>query len=206
MSDDKKQWRALMKAWRVGVASQLEHARRYTADHPKRFEGWVALADAMWSMARYREARAALERADRLVSPKVRYRVCAQWGHFYKQKGDLKSATRWYRKAIAAKPSTGRHVFLGAVLARQGSYAEAKAQYRAAIRLASDEDPIDEAHYNLALVLRAEEKYGEAARQLQHALSIDPDYKLAKEILKDVRLAMAFVTRNKSRRARRRVR
>jgi tetratricopeptide (TPR) repeat protein len=120
-----------------------ESARARAAIHSRssqHFEGWIALADALWSLARDREARAALKRADRLVAPKVRYRVWAQWGHFYKEKGDLNSAARWYRKAVAAKPSMGRHVFLAAVLARQGSFAAAKVQYRAAIRRASDGD------------------------------------------------------------------
>jgi tetratricopeptide (TPR) repeat protein len=56
-------------------------------------------------------------------------------------------------------------------------------QHRATIRRASHDDPVDEAHFNLALVLRAEGKYAEAEKQLQRALSIDPKYALAREVL-----------------------
>jgi hypothetical protein len=38
-----------MRSWDIGSASQLETARRYTAEHPRESPGWIALADAMWS-------------------------------------------------------------------------------------------------------------------------------------------------------------
>lgn len=193
MSDLKSRWRRLLRAWSVGPASLIEHARQFTARYPDRFEGWIVLADAFWNFASYREAQSALRTAERLIPAKLKYQMCEQWGLLYKEKNDLRRAENWFRKGLKAKPSTRRHIFLGSVLAKQGRLAEAKAQYRAAIRRATDGEPVDEAHFNLALILRAEGKYKQAVQHLKKALSIDSNYNLAREALRDVQRATSFV-------------
>jgi tetratricopeptide (TPR) repeat protein len=90
-------------------------------------------------------------------------------------------------------PSTGTHIFLGATLAKQGRFAEAKRHHQRAITLATDRDGRpDEAHYNLGLILRAQRRYDEAAGHLTKALELDPQYKIAREALDDVRRAKRF--------------
>ena len=187
-------WKRLLRAWHKGPACQLEMARQYTSAFPARAHGWIVLADGLAGVARYSEAQDALRRASRLIEPDRRWFIAVQWGHLYREKHDQKSAERWYRKAVAARPSTSTHIFLGATLAKQGRFAEAKRHHRQAIKLAkhAQSDAPDEAHYNLGLILRAERRYKEAAGHLMKALALDPKYKIAKEALQDVQKAVRF--------------
>jgi Tfp pilus assembly protein PilF len=154
----------------------------------------LVLADGLSGVARYREAQAALRRAGRFIPDSRRWLLAVQWGHLYREKRAERRAEAWYRKALALRASTGTHIFLGASLARQGRFGEAKRHHRRAIALARDPkaDAPDQAYYNLGLILRAEEKYGEAATLLKQALRLDPNYKLAREALKDVEEASRF--------------
>jgi tetratricopeptide (TPR) repeat protein len=182
----KKDWARLLREWEIGPACQVTHARQYTVDYPDQFCGWLALADGLASLARYSEATAALRRGGRLMPSKFKHRLFQQWGLLHRERNDLRSAEKWFRRGVRAKPTTSGHVFLGAVLARQGRFTEAKAQYRLAIRRATPDDLADEAHYNLALVLRAEGNYKQAVPHLRKALAIDPRYRIAREALRDV--------------------
>src|SRR4051794_396947 len=147
----KKAWARLLREWEVGPACQVTHARQYTVDYPDQFCGWLALADGLVSLARYSEAMTALRRGGRLMPSKFKHRLCQQWGLLYRERNDLRSAEKWFRMSVRAKPTTSGHIFLGAVMARQGRFTEAKTQYRLAIRRATPDDLADEAHYNLAL-------------------------------------------------------
>jgi tetratricopeptide (TPR) repeat protein len=185
---ERELWRKLMQAWNAGQgASHFEVAAKYTRKYPDNFCGWLALADILVHLARYKEAHAALSLADRLASAKVRGRICAQWGHFYNESCDLRRAEKWYRRAVEHKADTPRLVFLGAVLAKQGRFAEAKRCHRRAAALATC--PPDEAYFNLGLILRAERRYSEALRCFDRAIKIDPKYTLAREARKDVQKA-----------------
>ena len=183
-----------MRAWGKGPACQVEMANQYTSAFPDLADGWFVLADGLAGVARYREAQDALRRASRLIGTDQRWFMAVQWGHLYREKHDLKSAERWYRKAVAARPSTSTHIFLGATLAKQGRFADAKRHHLRAIRLATDSrrDAPDEAHYNLALILRSHRRYREAAGHLIKALELAPRYRVAREALQDVRSAMRF--------------
>ena len=48
---------------------------------------------------------------------------------------------------------------------------------------------VDEAHFNLALILRSFERYDEALKHLDQALKIDPSYSKAQEVVRDIRRA-----------------
>jgi Tfp pilus assembly protein PilF len=102
-----------------------------------------------------------------------------------------KRAEQWYRKAVALKSNTTTHIYLGACLARQGRFVEAKRHHRQAIRLATDPkyDAADEAYFNLGLILRAERKYTEASAMFRKAIRLDRKYQIAREALRDVELA-----------------
>ena len=191
-----REWNRLLKSWDYGSASQLEHARRYTVSFPEDYAGWIAFADALWSLARYMEAKAALRTAERVVPPKCRYRVWEQRGHMYREMNDLRGAEKWYRKALRAHRSTRGHILLGATLARQGRREQAERQHRAAIEAGTPGEPIDEAYVNLALMRRACEDYSGAAKHLQEALKIDSSNKDAREVLRDVRRAMRLVNKS----------
>jgi tetratricopeptide (TPR) repeat protein len=174
-----------MRAWNADKpACQVEVAQLYTRIFPKEYAGWLALADALGHLARYDEAQTALCRAQQVAPSDRRTDIYIQSGHLHKNKCDLKNAERWYRRAVKHKETAGRLIFLGAVLAKQGRFAEAKRCYRRAIRVATE--PPDEAYFNLGLIFRAERKYEDALKNFNQALKIDPAYKLAKEACEDV--------------------
>lgn len=151
-----------------------------------------AKADALWSLSRYSEAKVALKMAERLVPSRLRYRVWEQRGHLYREMNDRRRAEEWYRRALEANPSTRGYILLGATVAVQGRLKEAERLHRAAIRVATPGEHVDEAHLNLALVLRAQAEYVEAAQHLRKALTIDPTYEDAIEVLADVRRAQSL--------------
>ena len=67
---------------------------------------------------------------------------------------------------------------------------DAEESHRAAI--ACDQDLTDEAYLNLGFVLRAQERFAEAADCFREAISIDPDYRLARRALRDVECCLRF--------------
>ena len=75
-------------------------------------------------------------------------------------------------------------IFLGGVLATQGRLHDAEEVHRLAI--ASVEGCIDEAYLNLGLVLRAQERFPEAADCFREAIRLDPEYRAARRALRDV--------------------
>jgi len=178
-----------MRAWNDGHgASHFEVAAQYTAKYPDNVWGWVALADILVHLGHYKAARRALSRADKLAPGDLRGHICVQWGHLFNESGDLRTAEKWYRRAVQYEANTSRLVFLGGVLAQQGRFAEAKRCHRRAARLATNLP--DEAYYNLGLILRAERRYSEALIYFKKAIKIDPKYTFAKEGVKDVRQAI----------------
>jgi tetratricopeptide (TPR) repeat protein len=75
-------------------------------------------------------------------------------------------------------------VYFGAVLARSGRLRDAEGVHRRATGCRAG--CIDEAFLNLGLVLRAQERFEEAAGCLREALRRGPQYRAAREALRDV--------------------
>jgi tetratricopeptide (TPR) repeat protein len=184
-------WQQLLKEWRRGPASGREAALGYTYQHPKKFGGWLVLADTLAGMARYAEARQALRTAARSVPPSAKSGLFEAWGQFYRDKNDLKRAEAWYRKALKACKDTRHYILLGGVLAKQGRLAEAMKAHRDAIKCATPGQPVDEALLNLGLIHRSQRQYGRAIACFKRALAVDPRYKAAREALRDVQNAVA---------------
>ena len=69
----------------------------------------------------------------------------------------------------------------------------AEQRLREALECDGDEtkDEKDEAYLNLGVVLLAQERYEEAAQCYQRAIEIDPEYRLAKWLLRDVKKILA---------------
>ena len=107
-------------------------------------------------------------------------------GVAYDKKGDLDRAIADYDHAIRLNPNhAAAYIYLGGLLARQGRLRQAEKIHRKATETC-DDGCIDEAFLNLALVLRSQERFDEAAASLREAIQIDPEYRAAKKVLRDV--------------------
>jgi tetratricopeptide (TPR) repeat protein len=181
-----KQWRAIMRFDHQDmVCCTLTLAKRYLAEFPDHGFAWVWLAISLSRVARYPEALSALRRAARLCPPKKLHLVQNQFGHLYQQKGCFRRAEAWFRRAITSRPSdAGAYIYLGALLALEGRLPEAEAVHSQATRC--KDGCLDEAFFNLGLVLRAQERYAEARTCFRKALELDPKYKPARKELSDV--------------------
>jgi len=166
-------------------ALTILRARRLLAYHPNHGPTWLVLGIALVELARYEEAEAALRKAVKLCPPDRASIPLGHMGHLFREQGAFDRAAEWYRKASEAAPtdSTG-YIYLGGALAKAGRLREAEEVHRAAIECV--EGCIDEAFLNLGLVLRAQERFTEAAECFREAIHLDPAYHAAKKALRDV--------------------
>jgi tetratricopeptide (TPR) repeat protein len=193
-------WNRLRAAHRADLpALTAARAREFLKEFPEGGPAWKILGSALIDLARYPEAELAIKKALSLCPPEKLWIPLAEMGHLSKARGDYKSAAAWYRQAIDAVPrEASGHIYLGGVLAKSGRLKEAEASHRAATRCI--EGCRDEAFLNLGLVLRAQERYEEAAECFERALELDPKYAAAKKALRDVRRAMRFLLKATPRR------
>jgi tetratricopeptide (TPR) repeat protein len=166
-------------------ALTIRYGRRFLADYPDFWPGWIWVGQALVKLARYEEAEQAFAKAIKLC-PRVKQQLpLAQMGHLFYEAGDYDQAADWYRKAIVADVGDAKyHIYLGAVLAKQGRFREAEEVHRAAIECAGDRR--DEAYLNLGFVLRARERFREAADCFRETIRIDPEDQAARRALRDV--------------------
>jgi tetratricopeptide (TPR) repeat protein len=166
-------------------ALTIRYARRFLKDYPYFGPGWILLAIALVELARYEEAEQALAKAIEHCPAKKLQIPFAHMGHLFRAGGDFDQAAEWYRKAINADPADASYrIYLGAVLAEQGRLHDAEEAHRAAINCT--EGCIDEAYFNLGLVLRALDRFSEAADCFREAIRLDPAYAAARQALRDV--------------------
>jgi tetratricopeptide (TPR) repeat protein len=172
-------------------ALTILEARRFLREWPTNGPAWLLLGIALIELARYEEAEQSLAKALEFVPTEKRRIPLWHMGHLFLNCGDYDQAVQWYRKAIQASPgdATG-YIFLGALLARQGRLHDAEEAYRAGT--ACDEGCIDEAFLNLGNVLRALERFDAAAECYREAIRIDPNYRIAKQALRDARRSSRF--------------
>jgi len=145
----------------------------------------MLVAESLTDLARYEEAEQAYAKALEYLRADGKRLALAGLGHLFRAAGDYDQAASWYRKTIEAAPdNAGYRVYLGAVLAKQGRLIEAEEVHRSALECT--EGDLSEAHLNLGLVLRARDRFAEAAECFQNALCLDPDYEAANQALADV--------------------
>jgi len=171
-------------------ALTIRYANRLLGEYPDHGPTWLSLGIALVELARYEEAEKAIKRSVTLCPPNKRQIPLAQMGHLFLESGKYDKAATWYRKAIASDPNDATyHIYLGAVLAKQGHLQEAEVSHRAATKCS--DGCIDEAYLNLGFVLRAQEKFEEAAECFHEAIRLDPKYRAAKQALRDVERCMS---------------
>ncbi len=188
----KELWDLMMAEWDNKNAScHLHFAKSYTKKYPNDMFGWISLADALFTIARYDEARNALDTAHLICPKEDLHIVFHQIGHLYKEKGDYPRAEKWYRKSVENNANTRNLIFLGACTAKQGKFLEAKKYHEKAINVSTDTP--DEAYYNLGLILRAEENYEESLKCFEKAIELDPEYKEAKAAKLDINNLLEYL-------------
>ncbi|MEY4550827.1 MAG: Tetratricopeptide repeat [Pseudomonadota bacterium] len=186
--------RALLLAasQRGHFALQRDLGLRYVQAQPRDFRGWLLLANALAALASYGEASLGWRRALRLAPPETRPAIWVLWGRMCAEQGALGLAVRHYRKALALQVQGEWLTSLGAALARQGDFVGARRALQRALQRTSgrDEAGTEEAHYQLALVQRAERDPVAALSSLDAALALSPRHALARVARQDVRRAL----------------
>ncbi len=181
-------WQGIMRADNApggGYALTILRARRYLADFPDGGPAWQYLGIALTAMARYEEAEQALAKAIEYCPPEVRYLPYSNMGSRFECAGDYAQAATWFQKVIEANPNdTTGYFHLGDVLAQQGRLQQAEEVHRTGTHCV--EGFLDAAFFGLGKVLRAQERFAEAADCFREAIRRDPKYRLAKNALRDV--------------------
>ena len=170
---------------RNAVACHVEAAEKLVADYPENAKAWLELGAALTEIARYKEAKKALDKSARFCRPHSRYFPYFWKGHLYQQQGNLRLAERWFRRSLGINPKYADcWGFLGSNLAKQGRFKEAKLIWRKQIQLGSS--ATEEGHFNLGLLLRAEKRYKDSLKHAEKAIQLDPKYTEAKQLRKDL--------------------
>ncbi len=170
---------------RNSIASYVEEAERLARDYPEYARAWLECGVAFTEIARYKDARTAFDKSARLCKPEMRYLPYCWKGLLFKEQGKLHMAENCFRHSLKKNPKyADTWGFLGAVLAKQGKFKEAKAAWRKLIRLGTG--ATEEGHLNLGLIFRAEKRYKEALKHAEIAISLDRNYKDAKRLRKDL--------------------
>ncbi len=196
-------WTRLRAAHKADLpALTVAQARLFLSEYPECGPAWKILGSALTELACHSEAEQALKRALSLCPPDKFWIPLSEMGHLYKARGEYKTAAAWYRQAIEAVPEeAGSYIHLGGVLAKSGRLKEAEAAHRAAV--CCQQGCQDEAYLNLGLVLRAQERYDEAAECFERAIELDPKYAAARKALRDVRQTIKFLHPRRQRTAKR---
>ncbi len=165
--------------------STVCYAKKYLSDYPDHGVAWLLLGIALVELGRYEEAQQAISKAIRMCPRDKRQIPLAHMGHLFKAAGDYDRAAAWFRRAILADPVDAKyHIYLGGTLAEQGRLRQAEKVHRKGIECS--DGPIEEAHFNLGLILRSLERFEEAADCFREAIRRDPRYREAKTALRDV--------------------
>ena len=156
---------------------------------PEFSSAWLLLGGMLYLVARYEEAERALLKALKLMAQEHRWVALQQLGQLFREAGDYARSAEWHRKQVDEFPrDASGYICLGAVLAKSGQLAEAEKVHRRGTQC--ETGAVDEAYLNLGLVLRALQRYAEAAECFREAIRLDPNYDAAKDALRDVELCL----------------
>jgi tetratricopeptide (TPR) repeat protein len=182
-------------------ATTLLRARAYLRRHPADAVAWGRMGTLLTRFARHSEARAALGLARRHYEEEFKRpsATLRTWtGQSYERSGHFPMAEGWYRRAVEARPDDADgYGYLGRLLCRWGRLADAEVVQRRAVACAERDADHDDSEpaFDLGVVLRARERYAEAARAFRKSLAIDPDVARTKRALADVEQAPRLARR-----------
>jgi Tfp pilus assembly protein PilF len=169
-------------------------AERWLQDHPHDLWAMHKHAEMLYKMTRYDEAiRVYTQAIERF--PDEKWGIYNQLGHLFRYRGEFPEAEKWYRLATELNLDDATSlIFLGSIQARQGRLEDAEISHRQATRCS--DGCIDEAYLNLGLVLRAQNRFAEAAEAFRKAIEIYPKYYDAVEALEDVTQVITLLAEN----------
>lgn len=147
---------------------------------PENGDGWRLLVSALQNAERYDEAAAACD--SQLEQPGRSAQLLNNCGVVYDKLGRDEHAMKAYRRAIDLGLAAVGHANLGRVYARLGRMADAEAEFVAAVD--AETNPAQR-HYRTGIMLRRFHpgKVGEARREFEAALALQPDFAAAKQAL-----------------------
>ena len=132
--------------------SGLNCAKRHLRKYPKDGFAWLFYGISQISLARYSSAEKAIRRAIKLNPASALPNGYTQMGFLFRDKGDLRKAAFWHRKALAKKPNDATcHIFLGHIAFKRGLRRQAEGHYRNALKCT--QGALDEAYFNLGGIL-----------------------------------------------------
>lgn len=183
-------------------ALACERALRHRERWPRNTGALLVLAESLLELMRLDDALPVIKQGLRKSKPQIRLFLEITMGEFLEIKGDLKTAERWYRRAVngsqRADPvfSACALGYLGCNLAAQRKAGEAKRAHKRAIvlwRKIERPKDADEPYYNLALLYRADGKYKQALEYVNRAIELDPKYAVAKRVRRDLLKTIAYL-------------
>lgn len=186
----KQRFREIETAVRQGkTLSIINLCEDYMKDYPKQIVIWLYLADALADFSNYKKANSlflkAIKALKKLEATEYLNMPYQGLGELYERKGNYRKAIEWYGKASDIMPEEATYpIFIGVLYYRLGNFAEAENHLEKASKC--KEGHIEEANYNLALVLASQKRYEEAFVKLKKAIEIDSRYKEAKFVIKDI--------------------
>lgn len=170
-------------------ALTVRRARKFLAVFPTYGPAWYRLGQALTQLARYAEAEEALRQAILFCPAEKLHLPYAAIGKVFHKSGDDLKAEAWFRRAIEVAPDdTQGYISLGILLESRGRLAEAEQVHRRGTRCS--EGCVDEAFLNVGLLLRSQERFGEAVECFEEAIRRAPEYRAAKLALRDVRACL----------------
>ena len=184
------QVKRLQQAYDSGsLALAVVLARRLLNSDPANPVVLVLLGMALADLGNHAEARAVFKRySDVIGGPSPA--ILRQLARLLDAEGRYADAQAGFAQAIRAAPSDAEgHIFLGGMFARLGQLDRAAECHRRAT--ACNDGPIDEAWFNLGLVLRGLGQYSNAQDAFDQALLLSPDYAEARRARVDVTQALA---------------
>lgn len=180
---------------KIGIAisngltvSVVELCKIHLENDPESIAAQLYFADALIDLSKYNEAEELILKAIeklKIIDRETPAFPFSQLGDLYRRKGEFHKAIEWYKKASEINADEASYyIFIGTSYFRLGNIEKAEKFLLKATDC--DEGFIDEAFYNLGIILCSKGKYQNAYKYFQKAIEIDSEYEEAKHWIEDL--------------------
>ena len=186
MDETDRVFQRLFKAWKrkewLLVESLSAHA---TVLDPGASVGWLLRGKSLSLLGRPKEALASLHTALKKTKGRYRKNVYIEFGHCYLNAHMPKNAKKWFSRAIREFPGhASAYIYLADLESSLGHLDVAEKLLQRATTCV--DGCIEEAWFNLGVSHAARGELKFAATALQRAMKIDPAYREASKLKKQV--------------------